>query len=201
MHLLNHLLILIKKEPLLFLKRKHIDRLNVFINKHNNTVLVSLEKTRDNNYKITNMSLLSSLNYKLISNELLVAKEKDNLNCTSFLASVFSERISCLSVGLITRPAACRLVTDYGHDYSGVKPLFSILIEYLLKKYRAEADRMEKVEYVTKGKNIDDNVPESFFNALNDTARRTFLKKAMNCVGDFCKSVEGGRRSTRKIRR
>jgi hypothetical protein len=168
------------------------------------------------NFDMLNINLAAS--YTHLSNEYDVARTIDNFNCTSFLASVFRERISCMGrwrfsksleevgsyVALMSNPRSCATRTYYGLDYPDPGSFFRAFANFVLD---VKAHR----------KQFSDISPD-MFNVLNDSLVRPSvsplhirnrlnraglhgLAKLGNSVVGAVKAVEGGKRSTKNRRR
>jgi len=118
------------------------------------------------------LSVNLAASYTHVSNEYDVTETIDNFNCTSFLASVFRERISCLGrwrfsrsleevgsyVALMSNPKSCRTRTYYGLDYPDPASFFRAFENFVL-------------DVKAHKKKFSDLTPD-MFNVLNDSVVR-----------------------------
>lgn len=194
-----------------FLKRTHVERLQVFLDKHDYEGLLYLDyvpgpgETPTNestlptkhiyDYKFAGFNIPTSIEYRLLSNEDIVKQINDQANCTSILASVFREQISCLtrmpilpskfsleelfqiqSFGLVSNPTACQLrgVTAY----KNVTEMFRAYMTYLFERLRARATTNDELfqrsskrkSYVpSTNESINFKPDEILFDSLNGT--------------------------------
>ena len=86
-----------------FVKSKHVERMKLFLNKSAPNHIIKLKLQKGDHYIFEKMNVWTFMTYTDFSNEILVAKSKDYINCTSFLAAVFIERISCAGNFYISR--------------------------------------------------------------------------------------------------
>jgi hypothetical protein len=194
-----------------FLKRTHVERLQVFLDKHDYEGLLYLDyipgpgETPTNestfptkhiyDYKFAGFNIPTSIEYRLLSNEDIVKQINDQANCTSILASVFREQISCLtrmpvlpskfslaelfqvqSFGLVSNPTACQLrgVTAYNN----ITVMFRAYMTYLFERLRARANTNEQLVYKSRktksyvpstNESIHFKPDETLFDSLNGT--------------------------------
>ena len=195
-----------------FLKRIHVERLNVFLAKHDYEGQLYLDYVPEEgeiasnasthstgpiyNYKFAGFFIPTSIEYRLISNEDIVKQTNDQANCTSILASVFREQITCLtrmpllpskfslgelfqaqSFGILSNPTACQ--PRNVSAYANVKEMFRAYMNFLVARLdnranrnerRFEKSRSRKKPYVrTTNANIFLKPSEELFDSLNGT--------------------------------
>jgi hypothetical protein len=142
-----------------FLKKIHLDRINEFLEKaYKSHIMVYFQylpkqdeidaDVADNNgsWRFQGIYIPSMLEYRFLSNEDIVIRDKNYVNCTSLLVSIFRERIRCLtkmiqiapgsdllaaqSLGIISNPGVCK--HKIPSAYPTVKDMFKAYMEYRL---------------------------------------------------------------------
>jgi hypothetical protein len=164
-----------------FVKTKHVERMRLFLNKSASTHKLWMKQQSPGLYKFQKMNVWTFMTYTEISNELVVAKEKDNINCTSFLAAVFIERISCAGNFYISRDNFKKLfageikealageffkLLTFTIDISN--PATCKTISYYGPEFGADINKVFK-EFERWYLNKYIPIPPDIFNALNNT--------------------------------
>jgi hypothetical protein len=106
------------------LKQKHLDRIQSFLNGSNPEFTIGLQpvdgviKAGKTNYKFKTYYINLNKQYNMISKS--AKDKKDNINCTTFVETIFYERVECpltiagVPISVVSKPESCksRTLTD-----------------------------------------------------------------------------------------
>lgn len=157
-----------------FLKRKHINRIQEYLNRAIKKVDIELTSLPNNKIGFDNLTINLNKLYSLVGSPLITAATGTAINCVIFAADIFKERLMCQNIiGVVTDPLADCTSLVISDTMIG---LFKMIM-----KYNANSQPMS----------------QALFNVLNDDPR-TFAQSAWNCTFGKCFARRRGGVSKKK---